>query len=245
MAKSLPTPVTIGGGFDKGGATLFLADAAVLVADLLADGLRPPSSLALVTDPPYGIGFDRKQATKGRKNGYRDFGRPATDWDKERPKASLIRDMVRIGDHAIVWGGNYFADLLPASQRWLVWDKGQRDFSLADVELAWTSQDKAARAFTYPRSLALQDGKEHPTQKPVALMDWCMGFLPRGAGVVDPFMGSGTTGVSAIKDGRGFVGCERDPHYFEIACRRIQAAWQEPRMEMAQAPTREQLSLLD
>lgn len=108
--------------------------------------------------------------------------------------------------------------------QWLVWDKGQRNFSLADCELAWSSQYKAARVFTYSRSKANQDGKEHPTQKPIALMKWCIDLLPNPQTILDPFMGSGTTGVAAVQMGRKFIGIERDDKYFEIACRRIDDA---------------------
>lgn len=130
----------------------------------------------------------------------------------------------------IIWGGNYFTDILPPTMRWLVWDKGQRDFSLADFEMAWTSQWKAARIFDYARGKALRDGKEHPTQKPVELMSWCLTFVPKAKSILDPFMGSGTTGVACARVGRPFVGIEREPKYFEIACRRVSEAQAAPDM---------------
>lgn len=183
---------------------------------------------AVVTDPPYGIDYGAKLKGKGDgygnsdKNGWRDYGAP--DWDKERPKKEVF-DLIRAcSKEQIIWGGNYFADLLPPTMRWLVWDKGQRNFSLADVELAWTSQQKAARAFTYARAKALQDGKQHPTQKPIELMNWCIGFLPDAKTILDPFMGSGTTGVAAVQMQRQFIGIEREEKYFNIACARIEEA---------------------
>lgn len=108
--------------------------------------------------------------------------------------------------------------------KWLAWDKGQDGFSLADFELAWTNQNKAARRIHYPRSLALKDGKQHPTQKPVKVMAWCIEQAGMPKTILDPFMGSGTTGVAAIQLGRKFIGIERDPKYFEIACDRIRQA---------------------
>jgi DNA modification methylase len=120
----------------------------------------------------------------------------------------------------IIWGGNYFTDYLPPSMRWLVWDKGQRDFSLADCEFAWTSQNKAARIFNYPRAKAMQDGKEHPTQKPIALIEWCLSFVPKAETIVDPFLGSGTTAVACIRTGRQCIGIELEEKYCEIAARR-------------------------
>ena len=130
----------------------------------------------------------------------------------------------------IIWGGNYFTDYLPPTMQWLVWDKGQRDFSLADCEFAWSSQNKAARIFNYGRGKAVRDGKEHPTQKPIELMAWCLDFLPKAKTVCDPFMGSGTTGVACVRKDRAFIGIEREPSYFDIACRRIEEAYRQPRL---------------
>ena len=132
----------------------------------------------VLTDPPYGINYGAQLKGKGDgkggadKNGWKSYDCP--EWDTSRPDAEVFRQILRIGKNAIIWGGNYFADLLPPSQKWMVWDKGQRDFSLADGEMAWTSYDKAMRIFTYSRGAALQDGKQHPTQKPEALMRWCL-----------------------------------------------------------------------
>ena len=137
----------------------------------------------------------------------------------------MVAAAVAAGKNAVVWGGNYFTDAYPPSGKWLVWDKGQTDFSLADVELAWCSFGGAARRLMFPRALAMQDGKEHPTQKPVAVMKWCIGLLPAPAQtILDPFLGSGTTGVAAVQMGRKFIGIERVQSYFDIACRRIEQA---------------------
>ena len=177
---------------------------------------------AVVTDPPYGIGRDGQKRTtgdNGRRKAYDFMG-----WDGERPDADLFRLILRAAPAHIIWGGNYFADLLPPTDKWLVWDKGQRNFSLADCEFAWSSQQLAARVLTLPRGEALQDGKEHPTQKPVRLMAWCLDMHPKAKTVCDPFMGTGTTGVACVQSGRRFIGIERERHYFEIACRRIEQA---------------------
>ena len=188
---------------------------------------------AVVTDPPYGIAADEEQnkAAMSRilADGKSKAGRgwklyKETEWDKERPSAETFTAMLAASKEQIIWGGNYFADLLPPSMRWLAWDKGQRDFSLADMELAWTSQQKAVRVFTYARAKALADGKQHPTQKPVAVMEWCLGFLPKAQTILDPFMGSGTTLVACQRLGRNGTGIELDPDYFDIACRRVDEA---------------------
>ena len=117
------------------------------------------------------------------------------EWDLEA-KQEWIDDILALGVPAIVWGGNYFS--VPASRGWLSWRKP--DFPTPDGE------------------------KSHPTQKPVALMKWCLGFVPKAQTILDPFMGSGTTGVAAVQMGRDFIGIEREPKYFDIACRRIEQA---------------------
>ena len=193
---------------------------------------------AVVTDPPYGIGADEAAAKNKGKWGWKDYGE--TQWDRERPPREIFDAILSCGKEQVIWGGNYFTDFLPPSMRWLMWDKGQRDFSLADFEMAWTSQQKAARAFDYPRALALKDGKQHPTQKPVALMEWCLGFLPDAKTILDPFMGSGTTLVACQRMGRHGIGIEIDPEYFEIACRRVEEAARQPDLFIAPAPKPQQ-----
>lgn len=179
---------------------------------------------AVVTDPPYGINAARDR--KSEKHGWRDY--PDGGWDKERPTPAVIKALLGAGHNAIIWGGNYFTDTLPPSGKWFIWDKCQQDFSLADCELAWCSFDGATRRINYARSKALQDGKEHPTQKPVEVMRWCLERLPDGCKtVLDPFMGSGTTGVACARLGLSFVGIEVSEHYFDIACKRIDEAYKQ------------------
>ena len=198
---------------------------------------------AVVTDPPYGISADKAAAKNKGKWGWKFYG--DTSWDVNTPPPEVFKAMLDASKDQIIWGGNYFTDMLPPTMQWLVWDKGQRDFSLADCEFAWSSQRKAARIFDYARGNALQDGKEHPTQKPVALMEWCLGFLPKARTILDPFMGSGTTGVACAKLDRAFIGIEREPSYFDIACRRIEEAYRQPRLFTEPAPKPEQLNMLD
>ena len=182
---------------------------------------------ACVTDPPYGIDYGNQGSFKA-SHGWSDR-REFLTWDSERPSAEAFTALRACAKTQIIWGGNYFTDFLPPTMQWLMWDKGQREFSLADFEMAWSSQNKAARAITYPRALVLKDGKEHPTQKPVQVMVWCIDQLPASVGtIIDPFMGSGTTGVAAVKRGKAFCGIEREPKYFDIACRRIRDALARP-----------------
>jgi len=180
-----------------------------------------PKQDLLLTDPPYGIGYGGKKnsvgGTEGRaKNGWKTW---KTDWDEEAPPNWLIDMIQDSAQESIVWGGNYYS--LPPSMGWLVWDKGQRDFSLADAELAWTSRDKAVRCFDYSRGEAARDGRVHPTQKPVALMRWCLSLVEDAQTVLDPFAGSGTTGVACKLEGRKATLIEISEEYCEKAAKRL------------------------
>lgn len=202
-----------------GDATLYCGDCLEILPTL-------PKVDAVITDPPYGINHAR--ARNSQQWGWRDYG--CDGWDKERATRAQFDAFMVKAKTVIVWGGNYFTDYLPPSQQWLSWDKGQDNFSLADFELAWSSQDKACRRIRYPRSLAMQDGKEHPTQKPVAVMRWCVEQAGMPETTLDPFMGSGTTGVACMQLGRKFIGIEIERKYFDIACERIDNAQRQARM---------------
>jgi DNA modification methylase len=119
------------------------------------------------------------------------------------------------------------------SEKWLFWDKCMTMPTYSDGELAWTSlSGVSTKKFVYNGNgmLAKEKDREHPTQKPIQLMQWCLGFLPDAKTILDPFMGSGSTGVACVNMGRAFVGIERDPSYFDIACRRIDQAYKQPRL---------------
>lgn len=198
-----------------GNATLYLGDCMDVLPTL--DKVD-----AVITDPPYGIDIENAGG-RSAANGWNTFEK--LGWDKARPDKEVFTLIVAAAKVSIIWGGNYFTDCLPPSMQWLVWDKMQRGFSLADCEFAWTSQWNAARVFNYSRAHAMQDGKEHPTQKPLALMKWCIDQCKnKPQTILDPFMGSGTTGVAAVQMGRKFIGVEREPKYFDIACERIENA---------------------
>lgn len=214
-----------------GDATLYLGDC----RDILPT-LGPVD--ALVTDPPYGIGEDGGKF-RGR-TGQNLRVQPKMNWDRSRPERAVFDMLLQHGSDQIIWGGNYFADMLPPSKGWLYWQKLMGgDFS--DGELAWTSRDKALREFTCcPKGR----GGEHPTQKPVEVMQWCLALLPGAQTILDPFMGSGTTGVACANLGRQFIGIELEQAYFETACRRIEAAYRQPRLFEEPAPKPIQPSLL-
>jgi DNA modification methylase len=168
---------------------------------------------AVVTDPPYGVNVGNMRMGAGRKAS----AFSAFEWDNSAPDISALTEFP-----AIIWGGNYFG--LPASERWLSWDKMQA-FSGADFELAWTNLKGPSKVFRMSRIEAYgRIDKQHPTQKPIALMEWCLGFLPKAQTILDPFMGSGTTLVACQRLGRNGTGIELDPEYFDIACKRVDEA---------------------
>lgn len=184
----------------------------------------------VLTDPPYGIGQDKGMGTGGF-SGFGDGARRGRHvkryqggWDSDRPSMACFDAMLSAADAHIIWGGQYFADLLPAQGKWLWWDKCQTMPSYGDGEMAWTSlPGDAPKKFVYSNNglMAKEKNRVHPTQKPVALMQWCLGFAPDAETILDPFMGSGTTGVACVNLGRKFIGIELDPGYFDIAVKRI------------------------
>lgn len=168
-----------------------------------------------VVDPPYGIGAENHAGNAD--NGWKQWTKKS--WDNEIPQMIYFTELFRVSKEQIIWGGNYFASLLPNSQGWIFWDKGQRNFSLADGELCWTSFKKSIRVFEMARAKAKASigyEKIHPTQKPVELYDFCFNFakLEEGAKVLDTHLGSGSSRISANKNKLNFVGFEIDEEYF-------------------------------
>ena len=179
-----------------------------------------PRCSLLLTDPPFGINAARHRNSQA--NGWRDFGTvEESKWDAKPASLETLTAFVQLADVSIVWGGNYFG--LPPSMGWLVWDKGQREFSLADCELAWTSENRAARVFNMSRSEALQEGKEYPTQKPEALMRWCIGWsrADKSRPICDPYCGSGNTLKAAKRLGYRAIGIDASERACEITAKRM------------------------
>lgn len=186
--------------------------------------LEVDAPIAILTDPPYGLGDRMKSGASAQwaKNG-RNWQKPPA-WD-----AQIAEGVERLPQHGpcIIWGGNYYQ--LPPTRAWLIWDKKQ-EHSSGHAELAWTNLDQPIRTFRMSRIEAYgRMNKQHPTQKPVELMVWCLSFLPKDYVILDPFMGSGTTGVACVRTGRDFVGMELDPDYYAIAVARVQAEQEKAR----------------
>lgn len=191
-----------------GNATLYLGDCMDILPTL-------PKVDAVITDPPYGIGF-AAQPTKWQRRA----GQAPESWNDD--PAAALPGVLNLGAIQCVWGGNYYE--LPPSRGWLSWFKPDAPPSMASLELAWTNLDRNARQFAWSIGATNAERVGHPTQKPLALMRWCIEQLGRPASILDAYMGSGTTGVAATGMGLAFIGIERDPRYFDIACRRIEEA---------------------
>ena len=204
--------------YEECGITIYHADCRQVLPFL-------PRVDLLLTDPPYGIGESTgKNRNSSNLAETKDYG--ASDWDLEPPKNHLLRAMIDNANVAVLWGGNYYEGL-PPSRCWLVWDKDNTGMR-ADAELAWTNRDAAVRLFKWRWNGMLQehsgDKKEarvHPTQKPTALMRWCLSLVPEAKTVLDPFMGSGTTLVAARLEGRKAIGIEISERYCEAAVKRL------------------------
>ena len=170
----------------------------------------------IVTDPPYGIGIASNPIRQKHER---------ENWDNAIPQDEVFTEMFRVSKHQIIWGGNYYP--LPPHKNYLIWDKGQpENFSLAMCEMAWTSFDMPAKIFYH----SVKKGKGnksniHPTQKPVALMRWCIAkFAEAGWSVFDPFAGVSSTLVAAIELGLPAYGCEISPKYYSLGLKRCEQA---------------------
>lgn len=196
----------------------------------------------VVTDPPYGLGeWVGKKKSRGndvlQANGSKirveakEWG--VQDWDFKVPDPEYFDEMFRVSKNQVIFGGNYFTDRIPPSSCWIVWDK-QNTGNFADCELAYTSFKTAVRTFKYRwngfqqgiiANKKLNEKRVHPTQKPVPLMEWIIAnYTKPGDLILDPFMGSGTTGVACANFGRNFIGVEKVREFFDVASDRIHLA---------------------
>jgi DNA modification methylase len=167
---------------------------------------------AVVTDPPYGGILNKTNGHGKLKEAAKKYG--GGDWDY-RPSGELLRWIASF-NHAIIWGGNYFASDLPDGRGWLVWDKKNGQSSFADAELAWTNLDQAVRMIA--ENVGTIGDRAHPTQKPVQVMRWAIEMT--SGDLLDPFLGSGTTLIAAEQLGRKCYGMEISPQYCDVIVKR-------------------------
>ena len=203
-----------------------------------------PAHDLLLTDPPYGIGAD---LGAGKSAAKWTAVTGADRWDEAPPRNWLFGLMRDMTTWQCIWGGNYFE--LPPTKCWLLWDKETAGVTtFADGEMAWTNFDKALRLKRHLWSgpyMKVKEQREHPTQKPLTIIAWCIEQAPKEvATVLDPFMGSGTTGVACAQLGKAFTGIERERKYFDIACERISRAQaQGSLIPLEQTPVAEQQAM--
>ena len=200
---------------------------------------------AVVTDPPYGIGESSKNFASRSKLASADkYER--SDWDNAPCSPAALAWMVQNSQEQIIWGGNYFN--LPPTSCVLVWDKMGPANDFADCELAWTNLPRAVRRIRYLWNGCMRKERDvervHPTQKPIGVMRWAIEFI-KGGTILDPFMGSGTTGVACVQLDRKFIGIEIEPKYFDIACKRIEEAYKQPKLFKTEQPKPKPQSLFN
>ena len=185
----------------------------------------PDKSIDLiVTDPPYG-----KKADKGTNGfGTSKNRRYQGGWDNQRPDKQVFDEMFRISKNLIIFGANYFCDMLPFSNHWIFWDKkGDISFKnpFADGELIYTTFTSPIKRVVFKQQSFITDSKDkryHPTQKPSELIQMLIEqYSNDGDLVLDPFLGSGTTAVACVNTNRHYIGFELDPQYYDIACKRL------------------------
>ena len=190
-----------------------------------------------LTDPPYGIKRD------GGFEGFEGFGglgppiarrQYADNWDEERPGQMSFNTILEAAEGVIIFGGNYFADLLPVSTHWIVWDKNNTMPTFGDCELAWTNSSRTSvkkYEFTYNGLIGKEPERWHPTQKPVGLFGLILGDYSKEKGLIyDPFLGSGTTMVAAEQLGRICYGMEIEPKYVAVTLERMAGMGLEPKL---------------
>ena len=170
-----------------------------------------------IVDPPYGINFAKTHTGKGW------VVRESKEWDNSIPNKEYFEELQRVSKNQIIWGGNYFTEHLKPSMGWIFWDKGQRDFSLADGELAWTSFNKALRVFDFSRAKLNQTRAGfHPTEKPVALYKWLLkNYAKQGDKILDTHVGSASSLIACYQMNFDYIGFEIDKEYFEKAQKRM------------------------
>lgn len=230
-----------------GEATLYLGDCAAILPTL-------PKVDAVITDPPYGMAWNTNSARfSGNEQEYkRGLGR--SDWGAIQEDDEPFDPVPWLAfDKVILWGANHYAQRLPVGTT-LVWVKKDDHLFgtwLSDAELGWQKGGHGVyvfrRSFPPPVRIAQNDGLQaaHPTQKPLELMAWCIERLGLPRLILDPYMGSGTTGVATVHMGLSFIGIEREPRHFDTACRRIERAYkQRPLFEAEPQPKPEQGNLL-
>jgi DNA modification methylase len=206
IPNEINTDIVLGDLFEIGEHRLLCGDSTdINKVELLING----KEVNLLTDPPYGINANKQTLGTGKKNFHR-----GDNWDIKVPDFYYILELV---NYAIIWGGNYFADKLPINNDWLCWHKKNDGLSFSEFELAWTNLGKNCRMLSHHWG---GETKEHPTMKPLKLMEWCINYLDEKP-ILDIFLGSGSTMVAAHQLKRKCFGMELDPNYCQVIIDRM------------------------
>jgi site-specific DNA-methyltransferase (adenine-specific) len=185
-----------------------------------------------IVDPPYGVKMDE---------GFGGFGRPIArrqyrgGWDSMRPPDNYFTELLRVSGRCLIFGGNFFADVLPQGKHWITWDKLNTMPSFGDCELIWTnSKRNSVKKFTYEWNGLLGKEKQariHPTQKPVALYKWLLtNYAKPGQTILDTHLGSGSIAIACHDLGFNLTGYEIDKEYFEAAKERLKRHQKQERL---------------
>ena len=199
----------------------------------------------IVTDPPYGKGYDKTQNQMAKSGRISNSGRwkkyDETDWDSKPPSKKHFKQLFRVSKNQIIWGGNYY--FLSSKCKWLVWNKIQRG-RMTDGEMAWSNLQGNLEIFDMARTDAYINRctkKVHPTQKPIELMIWCLSLFPKADVILDPFCGSGTTCVAAKMLGHHFIGIDKSEEYCKISRQRIKMTHFKPTLFNLHKPKKKKI----
>ena len=167
-----------------------------------------------IVDPPYGIGIETS-GTHFKKN-------KAKGWDNEMPSTEYFDELFRVSKNQIIWGANYFTEYLKPTKAWIFWYKGQRDLTMSDGEMAWTSFETVTRQFELNRASLIAQNTFHPTEKPYKLYKWLLDkYAKQGDKILDTHLGSGSIAIACHDYGFDLTACELDKEYYEKAIERI------------------------
>jgi len=176
-----------------------------------------------IVDPPYGIGIDgqKKSINKNAKHNRKEHVKK--DWDNSIPDKNYFTELFRVSKNQIIWGGNYFTEFLNPTKAWIFWYKGQRDLTMSDGEMAWTSFNTVTRQIEINRAELIKQNTFHPTEKPYKLYKWILNkYAQKGDKILDTHLGSGSSRIAAYDLGFEFTGFELDKDYFEASEKRFQ-----------------------
>jgi len=175
-----------------------------------------------IVDPPYGIGIDGQKKTINKNPKHNRKEHTKKNWDNAIPTEKYFNELKRVSKNQIIWGANYFTEYLKPTKAWIFWYKGQRDLTMSDGEMAWTSFETVTRQFELNRASLIAQNTFHPTEKPYKLYKWLLDkYAKEGDKILDTHLGSGSIAIACHDYGFDLTACELDKEYFDKAMKRI------------------------